>query len=140
MPEFAGTESLYLRYSSQYFLQGQLTPDAIRSQMKQSVNRGNFSEPEDVLFSESGEYDALGVIEFKVSDIPPRVDQPDGPAYVFFMTHQPQDTNYSHSEIWSDHEHRTGGFRRPSRTVSLEFRTLLCRSLTAERIRIEAHR
>jgi len=140
VPDFAGPELLYLRYMSQHFIQGQLLPEGIRSQLKQSVNRGSFSEPEDALFSETGEYDGLGVVEFGVADIPDRVDQPQGPAYIFFMRHEPQDENYSHSEIWSDHETRTGGFRAPSRTVSLSFRIRLCRSIRQEQVRIIAAR
>ena len=107
---------------------------------EQSVNRGAFSEPEDTLFSESGRYDGLGVVELRVADIPATVRQPDGPVYVFFPRHEPEEDNYSHGEIWSAHEIRTGGFQRPSRTVSLSFRVLLCRSIRQERIRIEAAR
>jgi len=141
VPDFDGAELLYLRYSIEHFLQGQLTPAGIRSQLKQSVNRGGrFSEPEDALFSETGRYNGLGVVEFRVSDIPSRVEQPNGPAYAFFMRHQPEDENYSHSEIWSDHDPRTGGFRQPSRTVSLKFRVLLCSSIGQEQVRIEAVR
>ena len=139
-PEFSGDESLFLRYRVEHFIEGQLTPYGIRSQLQQSVNRGNFSQAEDVLFSEAGEYDGLGVIEFFVAEVPPRIAQRDGPPYVFFLCHVPEETNYSHSEIWCDQEPPTGGFRKPSRTVSLEFRSQLCRLLTVERIRIEAHR
>ncbi len=140
LPDFDGDELLYLRYSSQHFLQGQLTPDGIRSQLRQSVNRGSLSEPEDALFSETGRYNGLGVVEFKVWEIPPRIVQPEGPAYVFFMFHVPEEDNYSHSEILSDHDPRTGGHKKPSRTVSLEFRVRLCRSIRQERVRIEATR
>jgi hypothetical protein len=140
VPDFAGPELLYLRYMSQHFIQGQLLPEGIRSQLKQSVNRGRFSEPEDALFSETAKYDGLGVVEFKVADIPERVEQPQGPSYVFFMRHEPDDENYSHSEIWSDHEVRTGGFRPPSRTVSLLFRTSLCKAIRQEQVRITAVR
>jgi hypothetical protein len=136
--EFVGPELLYLRYMRQHFVQGQLLPEGIRSQLKQSVNRGRFSEPEDVLFSETGNYNGLGVVEFRVADVPERMEQTEGPAYVFFMRHEPEDANYSHSEIWSDHDPRTGEFRRPSRTVSLRFRVLLCRSIRQEQVRIEA--
>jgi hypothetical protein len=108
--------------------------------MRQSVNRSKFSIPEDVLFSETGAYNGLGVIEFQVFEIPPKVSQDNGPTYVFFMTHQPEENNYSHSEIWSDREERTYTFREPSRTVSLTFRTLLCQCLNEDRMRIAAIR
>ena len=136
--DFDGGELLYLRYSIEQFVQGQLAPGAIRSQ--QSVNRGNFGEPEDVLFSEAGRYNGFGVVGLKVSDIPPRVDQPNGPAYLFFMMHRPEDDNYAHSEIWSDRDPPTGDFRKPSPTVSTTFRLLLCRSITHEQVLIQAVR
>lgn len=140
VPDFAGAELLYLRYMSQHLIQGQLLPEAIRSQLKQSVNRGSFSEPEDALFSETGAYDGLGVVAFRVADIPNSVDQPLGPTYRFFMRHEPEEENYSHSEIWSDHQGGSGGFRPPSRTVSLRFRILLCRAIREEQVRIVAVR
>jgi hypothetical protein len=140
VPEFSGTECLYLRYSAQHFQMDQLGPEAIRSQLQQSVNRGLFSEPEDVLFSETGEYNGLGVVEFNVQDIPQSVDQPAGPSFVFFVMHIPEETNYSHSEIWSDHTPRSGDFRRPSKTVSMKFRISLSRLIGRDRIRIKAVR
>jgi hypothetical protein len=140
VPEVALSESFYMRYSSQHFLEGQLTPDAIRSQLKQSVNRGNYSEPEDVLFSESGEFNGLGAIELKVSDLPVKLERPDGPTFVFFICHEPEETNYSHSEIWANHEGAAFGFRRPSRTVSLKFRMSLCQFLNSERVKTQAQR
>jgi hypothetical protein len=107
---------------------------------KQSVNRGSFSEPEDALSSDTGKYNGLGVVSFRVVDIPERVEQPHGPAFIFFMRHEPEDENYSHSEIWSDHEIRStdGGFRAPSKTVSLTFRIQLCRAIGQEQVRIIA--
>ena len=108
--------------------------------MKQSVNRGLFSEPEDVLFSETGAYDGLGVVEFRVLDVPRRVEQAPGPTYIFFMRHEPSEQNYAHSEIWSTHEKRTDDFKAPSKTVSLKFRIQLCQSIGREQVRIEAVR
>jgi len=139
LPDFDGGESLYLRYGCDDFLDGQLEPGGIRFP-KTSVNRGSLSQPEDVLFAEDGKYNGLGVVEFKVSDIPPWIAQEQGPTYVFFMRHVPHTDNYSHSEIWSDQAARTGDYRKPSRTVKLEFRTRLCQRITRERIRIEAVR
>ena len=138
--EFHPDELLYMRYMREHFLDGELLPTAIRSQLKQSVNRSRFSEAEDVLFSETGAFNGVGVVAFRVRDIPQRVEQPEGPTFVFFMRHEPEDTNYSHSEIWADHEERTGEFRRPSRTVSLSFRIQLCRAIRREQVRIEATR
>jgi hypothetical protein len=137
-PDFAPAESLYLRYSVQHFLNGELTTNAIR--FRQSVNRGKYSVAEDVLFSETGEYDGLGVLELSVSFIPDRIEPTNGPAYVFFMHHEPIEANYSHSEIWSDNEVRTGTCREPSKTVKIEFRMRLCKLLNSDAVRIEAVR
>ena len=139
LPDFEGGESLYLRYGCQDFLDGQLLSSAIRFP-KTSVNRGSLSEPEDVLFDENGMYKGLGVVEFKVSDLPPRVAQDQGPAYSFFMKHVPVSNNYSHSEIWSDQESMTGQYKEPSKTVKTKFRIQLCQRISLAQIRIEAVR
>ena len=139
LPDFDGGEPLYLRYGREDFVEGQLALAAVRF-LKTSVNRGSLSEPEDALFAEDGKYNGLGVVEFEVSDIPPSIVQEQGPTYVFFMRHVPHTDNYSHSEIWSDHERQTGDYREPSKTVKLKFRILLCQRITEERIRIEAVR
>ena len=112
---------LYLRYGAEDFLGGQLEPSAIHFP-RTSVNRGSLSEPEDVLFDEHGEYNGLGVVGFMVSDVPRRVTQSQGPAYVFFMNHDPDPDNYSHSEIWSDQEPGTGRYKEPGKSVKLQFR------------------
>lgn len=139
VPEFDGNESLYLRYSREHFVEGQLAPAAIRFP-KTSVNRGSLSEAEDVLFSREGAYNGLGAVELKVSDMPGRVSQEQGPTYLFFMQHVPLDENYAHSEIWSDQEPGTGTYRAPSKTVKLKFRVSLCQRIRQEQIRIEATR
>jgi hypothetical protein len=139
LPDFDDVEVLFLRYGHDDFVAGQLTESAIRFP-KTSVNRGSVSKPEDVLFAEDGKYDGLGVIEFKVSDIPRRIEQDQGPTYIFFLQHVPYSDNYSHSEIWSDQETRTGIVKKPSRTVRLKFRIHLSQRITQESIRIEAAR
>ena len=163
LANFDRTEFLYLRFGREDFVQGQLAPAAVRFP-KTSVNRGSLSEPEDALFDEGGKYDGLGVVEFAVSDIPEKVEQQQGPAYVFFMSHVPFEDNYAHSEIWSDQLPATAvslptptlpaphseisrdqlattrNYREPSKTVKLEFRIRLCKRITQERVRIEAVR
>jgi hypothetical protein len=139
LPDFDAGESLYLRYGREDFVGGQLALGAIRFP-KMSVNRGSLSEPEDALFAEDGKYNGLGVVEFRVSDIPRRVAQERGPSYVFFMRHVPYSDNYSHSEIWSDQETQTGNYREPSKTVKLRFRIHLRQRIAQERIIIEAVR
>ena len=119
------------------FVSDQLAVGSIRFP-RQSVNRGSLSEPEDALFSEEGAYDGFGVVELKVGDIPARIEQENGPPYLFSMQHVPLDHNYAHSEIWSDQEPATETYRVPSKTVKLSFRIELCRKIRRDRIRIEA--
>jgi hypothetical protein len=138
-PDFDGLELLYLRYGLEDLVEGQLRPSAIHFP-KTSVNRGSLSQPEDVLFAEDSKYNGLGVVEFKVSDIPPRIAQDQGPPYVFFMRHVPEMANYSHSEIWSDQDPQTGDYREPSKTVRLKFRIHLCQRIRQEQVRIVAER
>lgn len=138
-PSFEAGESLFFRYGKGQFVEGFLAIAAIRFP-KTSVNRGRFSEAEDVLFSPTGAYDGLGAVEFKVGDIPPRVQQPQGPTYLFFMHHDPLEENYSHSEIWSDQEPNMKDYREPSKTVKMSFRIALSKKITEQNIRIKAVR
>jgi hypothetical protein len=137
VPGFDPDEFLYLRYAREHWVGGQLDPAGLRFP-KTSVNRSRFSEPEDALFSEIGKYNGLGVVRFGVWEIPPRVDQDQGPTYVFFMKHVPLDDNYSHSEIWSDHGPNAGDYRAPSKTAKLRFRLGLCQKIRQDRVCIEA--
>jgi hypothetical protein len=139
LAEFCPDEPLYLRYGSDDFVAGTLDVSVLHFP-RASVNRGRLSEPEDALFSETGEYNGLGVIELRVSDLPETIAQPQGPAYTFYMEHTPLDDNYSHSEICSEQAPCTGRLRTPSKTVKMRFRIEVSRMLTAERIRIAAVR
>lgn len=136
VPDFPGDESLYLRYQHKHWIEGQLDPAGVRFP-RTSVNRSTLSQPEDALFSESGKYNGLGVVRFIVSSIPSRMTQSQGPSYVFFVQHAPLDDNYSHSEIWSNHEYRSGQYKEPSKTVKLEFRISLCQKIRQENVCIE---
>jgi len=104
------------------------------------VNRSSLSKPEDALFDEHGRYNGLCVVGFSVSEIPPQVDQPQGPAYAFFMHHDPQPDNYRHSEIWSDQIPGTGVYKEPSKSMKLFFRIRLCQQISRENIQIAAVR
>lgn len=139
VPHFPLGESLYLRYGIEEFVDGQLALGAIRFP-EMSVNRGSLSEPEDALFSEDRRYDGLGVVAFKVADVPGRIDQENGPAYVFFLRHAPLEDNYSHSEICSAPEAQPESIRPPSNTVKLKFRIELSKQIKQDAIRITAVR
>ena len=132
------SERLYLRFGLEHFLDEQLVPTAVRVP-GQSVNRGAFSEPEDVLFHEEGRYDGLGVVEFFVQDVPTTIIT-EGSRAIFFMLHKPLSDNYSHSEIACDKTEPFEGDYPPSRSVKLKFRADLCKCIRSDRIRIHALR
>ena len=132
-------EPLYLRFGLEDFLGGQLVPAAVRVP-GQSVNRGSLSEPEDVLFHDEGRYDGLGVVEFQVQDIPPRIIAEQGSSAIFFMMHKPLQDNFSHSEIVCDRAEPLEGNHQASKSVKLKFRADLCKLIRTDRIRIHASR
>jgi hypothetical protein len=106
------------------------------------VNRSRFSEPEDVLFSEDGRYNGLGVVQFQVSDVPARVDSGQGPIYIFFLRHvpidEPPNINYAHSEISSAREIEPSELKDPSKTAKALFKAQLVKRIRSEQIKIEA--
>jgi hypothetical protein len=139
VPHFDSHELLYLRFGLDDFVDGQLVTAALRIP-GQSVNRGSFSSPEDVLFHPEGDYNGLGAVEFKVEDIPVTVVGEQDSTFMFFMQHVPLEENYSHSEVWSDKPPGTGDCRKPSRSVGLKFKAELCRRIREDRIKIPAAR
>lgn len=140
VPEFDQEELLYLRYSAIHFVDEKLTPEAIRSDLNQSVNRGEFSEPADALFHERGSYNGLGVIGFKVGILPEKIEPLDFPAYAFKVNHVPIEDNYSHSELFSDQIPATGRHRVPGRIVKMQFKLKICTSITVGDVKIRAVR
>ena len=113
-PEFSPTEDLYRRV---------VRPDHIGSDgfvttagvpfPDLSVNRGKYSEPEDVLL---GHGNAVAIAAAKVGDIPREIEQ-----HGFLPVHDPEPDNYSHTEIrtYRDGVHLR---QKPSTTVRKEFR------------------
>jgi hypothetical protein len=122
---FGPDELLYRRYLQEHWVNGQFTGLGFRFP-RQSVNRQRYSEPEDVLFLEDGTFDdEWGVLEFAVRDIPPRLPEQGFPGFVFFPKHVPLEMNFAHSELWCDHEQRTGGYVEPGTTVKKFLRAKL---------------
>lgn len=139
---FAPNEGLYRRYRLEHWTGGQLNASGLRFP-KQSVNRSKYGEPEDVLFSTAGAYNGWGVVEFRVDEIPERLEVGAAQPYVFYARHVPDDSepNYAHSEIWSALESRRMEFKEPtSKAVQKEFRDQLCQKIRENRIRIRAFR
>jgi hypothetical protein len=132
-PVFSPQELLFRRYSSEHWVDGKFVAVGFKFP-KQSVNRERFSQPEDVLFSDSGEFNGWGVLEFHVSDVPLHISFAQG-LVSFFVKHSPYDDNYAHSEIWSDKDNSSGESLDLSSAVKKQFRTILAQRV---KVRIEA--
>ena len=125
VPQFEPGEHLYRRYDPLHHRRGdRLLPAALQS-FPLSVNRGRFSQPEDVLFPDNFGW---GIASFKVMDVPewlaPESGEPD--RYDFRVTHAPEEDNYAHSEVCS---FKNGCFDldvNPPRAVRKRFRLILC--------------
>src|SRR5258708_496291 len=130
-------EFLFRRYLREHWVGGQFSGVGLRFAEDSgiSVSRARFSEPEDTLFSQTGEFNGWGVLEFKVMDVPPEIEVLHV-AFSFFMRHVPYDDNYSHSEIWSsDTRVPTGTYVQPTPAVRKQFRAIIGQRM---RVRIES--
>jgi hypothetical protein len=133
--EFRPEELLYRRYIQEHFENGKIV-DAHFS-FPPSTNRQKFSEPEDVLFSEDGRFDSCGVLEFETVAIPVEVEDDQGTIFVFFPRHVPEETNYSHAEVWCERAQQRGNQALPSSTAKKKFRAKLSQHV---KVRIQAIR
>jgi hypothetical protein len=130
-PIFNGSEKLFRRFRSEHIASGTFTGVGLSfKDDAPSVNRQKYSFPDDVLFTEGGEYANWGVISLRVRDIPSEL--PDGsPRYRIGPRHDPLEDNYAHSGI-----HCEGipaqGYVEPSPAVRKILRATL-----GQRIKIE---
>jgi hypothetical protein len=64
-----------------------------------SVNRGRYSDPQDVIF----EQPTCGIAQWSVSDVPGNIipSPGKGDPFSFRPAHVPEELNYSHCEIWA---------------------------------------
>ncbi len=95
---FQPEEKLYRRCISDHVLKKRVLPEAFRFP-DFSVNRGKYSEPEDVLVSSAGNFGDYAIVVFRVDAIPVRLPSPGRIEYEFRVYHDPQDENYAHSEV-----------------------------------------
>ncbi len=123
VPEFEADEALYRRYDPLHRQGDRLLPAAL-SGFPLSVNRGQFSRPEDVLLPDKSGW---GIASFKVKHVPERLapdsEQPD--RYDFRLRDAPEEDNYAHSEVCS---FKDGCFDRnvdPPPAVRKKFRLIL---------------
>jgi len=122
---FEAEEQLYRACRREHVVETRLLPAAI-SFRDWSLNRGKYSEPEDVLIGREG----FGIAKFKVGDVPTSLCSATGNIFDFRVEHAPEEDNYSHSRIIVG---RDGTFRHnldvPSQ-VKKSFRQILSDKLT----------
>jgi hypothetical protein len=100
---FRPEELLYYRVK-EFDVQGKVNVDEIRCP-DMSVNRGNYSRPEHVLYSRLPRFIAFKVAQFQVGEIPDQIRTGDNRIIAFRIEHDPTvlsstlDENYAHSEI-----------------------------------------
>lgn len=107
--EFLPDELLYLRCANSSLDPAntrRLFPDQIRFYPDQSVNRGKYSEPEDVLHPN---YLDFGIARFQVQHVQLELSSGGEINYQWTIEHKPEENNYAHSEIWTykDKQHIT---------------------------------
>jgi len=66
-PVFADVEKLFRRYKSEHIIEGSFTGVGLSFKNAPSLNREKYSEPQDVLFSETG---VLSPCESKTYQLP----------------------------------------------------------------------
>ena len=120
-PYFEPSEKLYRRCQVGHVVAGRILPQAFRSP-DFSVNRGKYSEPEDVLIPS---YERWGIVGFQVKDVPSRVFSGGGAQFEFRVDHDPEENNYSHSEVRTYKNGRFDPKLKVARTVKKEFRQRL---------------
>ena len=130
-PVFENDELLYRRFDPKRFLlNGILSPLAFNFP-RQSVNRGKFSVPGDVLEPDCCDGIQLTgwqVVALLVGDMPQRLISGDNREFHFFLRHMPVPRCYAHSEMWCNQ----GGpdvevYDEPPKKVRDEFRMTLAR-------------
>jgi hypothetical protein len=129
-PEFAPSEDLYYRCQAQHVAESRLLPTALRFP-DFSVNRAKYSEPEDVLVPS---YSSWGIASFQVKDIPPAQSSDVDTVYTWNVIHDPNENNYSHSEVRT---YKNGHYAKNlsvATTVKKAFRQIL-----SDRARIIKH-
>ena len=97
-PSFDSKELLFMRLCAKHYDDGKLNAVGAIRFPEFSVNRGKFSEPEDVLLPDWGNW---GIVGFSVGDVRSvaSVPQCSTTEYTWDVVHVPQEMNFSHSEV-----------------------------------------
>jgi len=133
--DFSPSELMYRRYLQDDFEGESFRP--ARFSFPPSLNRQRYSEPEDVIFSETGEFDDCGVLECSVEQLSVRLLDDRNVEYGFVPVHRPEENNYSHSEIWAKSSQSNAPTPQPSKVARKMYRTFASKLL---KVKIEAKR
>jgi hypothetical protein len=125
-PNFSPQELLYQRYRREHWTNGVFIGLGFRFP-QQSVNRGKYSEPRDVLFSETGQYAGYGVLQYEVRNVRVTQKNDDNETFNLYPKHVPLEDNYAHTELWCECPERQNLNALPSPAVRKYFRTELGR-------------
>ena len=123
---FRSSDHLYKRCSKEDVFEGRLLSARIPS-LDISVNWSKYSKPWDVIFDHPG----TGIARLTVNDLPsdlPKERQANRPqkAHAYAPSHEPEDTNYAHSEIQVLKEGvRVTKSSQVAETVKKEFRQIM---------------
>lgn len=112
---------MYRRYVEDDFDGGLFRP--ARFPFPPSLNRQRYSEPQDVIFSVTGEFDQHGVLECSVSALSLRLSDDRQTEFTFVPIHLPEEDNYSHSEMWANCTQTGECNEEPSRIARKMHRT-----------------
>jgi hypothetical protein len=128
---FEPTEKLFRRYKSEHFIGGRFSNMGLSFENAPSVNREKYSQPSDVIFSETDEFQNWGVLSFQAQYLPPLFPL-EHPEYSFFAKHVPLEDNYGHSEVFCDCLPASGVFVVPRPAIRKLFRAILSQQIVVE--------
>ncbi len=120
-PVFDRGEQLFRRLSlGDVDAAGHVEPSSLQSP-DFSVNRGKYSEPDDVVLL----HPKCGIGQFVVADVPESLRSGEGVEFQFSVEHAPMDDNYSHSEIRSYNHGIRLAPKKPAKSIRTLFRLAL---------------
>lgn len=134
-PVFEPTEPLFSRCAKKDIIEGDENSADVLSSIAVrfpdfSVNRGKYSEPEDVLIPSVGEpldkYAQMGIVKFTVGTATWE-HKPDQVKYEMRVEHNPDEHNYSHSEVKTYKNGVYDSGVKINNTIKKEYRARLAR-------------
>ena len=136
--EFTPNELLFRRYRENDLVNGRPTPlgFSFAETTGHSVNRGNYSQPQDVLEPDCCDGHARSdcvVLEFNVADVPGELVSSDQTRHTYFfrLKHVPKATCFAHSEMWCNQQGNIHEpYQYPPKNVRDRFRAELIRRIT----------